>query len=157
MGLAAVPFASLALSLALIAPVPVHAQSQAAAHAFVLGLYQAYEHDPSPDYLGAKAARVFSPDLLVLIRRDAARTPAGDVPSLEGDPICDCQDEEITKVEVAIAETGKGHAQATARLLDIGKWRVVKLDLVAVGGSWRVSDVHTDATPSLVAFLKNPK
>ena len=157
MGLAAVPFASLALSLALIAPVPVHAQSQAAAHAFVLGLYQAYEHDPSPDYLGAKAARVFSPDLLVLIRRDAARTPAGDVPSLEGDPICDCQDEEITKVEVAIAETGKGHAQATARLLDIGKWRVVKLDLVAVRGSWRVSDVHTDATPSLVAFLKNPK
>ena len=157
MGLAAVPFASLALSLALIAPVPVHAQSQAAAHAFVLGLYQAYEHDPSPDYLGAKAARVFSPDLLVLIRRDAARTPAGDVPSLEGDPICDCQDEEITKVEVAIAETGKGHAQATARLLDIGKWRVLKLDLVAVRGSWRVSDVHTDATPSLVAFLKNPK
>ena len=157
MGLAAVPFASLALSLALLAPAPVHAQSQADAHAFVLGLYQAYEHDPSPDYLGAKAARVFSPDLLVLIRRDAARTPAGDVPSLEGDPICDCQDEEITKVEVTVAETGKSQAQATARLLDIGKWRVVKLDLVAVRGSWRVSDVHTDATPSLVAFLRNPK
>jgi len=145
------------LSLALLAPAPAHAQSQAGAHAFVLGLYQAYEHEPGPDYLGAKAARVFSPDLLALIRRDAAQTPAGDAPSLEGDPICDCQDEEITKVEVTVTETGKGRAQATARLLDIGKWRVVKLDLIAVRGSWRVSDVHTDATPSLVAFLKNPK
>ena len=157
MGLAALPLASLALSVALLAPIPAHAQSQADAHAFVLRLYQAYEHDPGPDYLGANAALVFSPDLLALIRRDAARTPAGDAPSLDGDPICDCQDEDISKVEVTVTETGKGRAQATARLLDIGKWRVVKLDLVAVRGTWRVSDVHTDATPSLVAFLRSPK
>lgn len=141
----------------MLAPVPVHAQSQADAHAFVLGLYRAYERDPGPYYLGAQASRVFSPELLALIRRDAARTPPGYVGALDGDPICDCQDEEITKVEVTVAEIGKGRAQATARLLDIGKWRTMKLDLVAVHGKWRVSDVHTDATPSLVAFLKNSK
>ena len=147
----------MALSLALLAPVAVHAQSQADARAFVLGLYEAYEHDPGPNYLGPRAGRVFAPELLALIRRDAARTPPGYVGALDGDPICDCQDEDISKVEVTVAETGKGRAQATVRLLDIGKWREVKLDLVAVHGRWRVSDVQTSYTPSLVAFLRNSK
>lgn len=155
MGVAGQRFA-LALWALLSASIPAYAQTVVDAHAFVLKLYRAYEREPSPIYLGPQGRQVFAPALLALIERDAARTPAGDAPALDGDPICDCQDEEITKVEVTVAETGKGRAQATVRLLDVGKWRLVKLDLVAVHGSWRIDDVHTHATPSLVAFLKNP-
>ena len=91
---------ALAILVALSAS-PAAAQDLGGAKAFVTGLYTAYARHPGPDYLGRQARQVFSPALLELMRRDAARTPKGDVGTLDGDPICNCQDYEITSVEVA--------------------------------------------------------
>ena len=130
------------------------AQDAASADAFVRHLYAAY-HGAGPDYLGRQAGAVFAPPLLRLIRRDAAETPAGDAPNLDGDPICDCQDAGGLKLtEVKVEGGADGHATATVRFRIAADRRTVRLDLAAVQGHWRVSDVHTAETPSLAAFLR---
>jgi hypothetical protein len=129
------------------------AQDAASADAFVHGLYAAY-HGAGPDYLGRQAGAVFAPSLLRLIRRDAAKTPAGDAPNLDGDPICDCQDAGGLKLtDVKVEGGASGQATATVRFRISGSRRTVRLDLAAVQGHWRVSDVHTAETPSLVSYL----
>jgi hypothetical protein len=136
-----------------LSPVVASAQDAAGADRFVRGLYDAY-HGRGPDYLGHQAKAVFAPPLLKLIRRDAARTPPGDVGALDGDPICDCQDfDGIRDVDVKISGGAGGRARATIQFSISKERRAVRLDLVAVQGHWRVSDVHTAETPSLIALL----
>lgn len=140
-------------ALVLATPGSGAAQDLASARTFVEGLYGAY-HGDGPDYVGRQAKRVFSPALLALIHRDKARTPRGDVGALDGDPICDCQDFEITKVIVTVEPAGAGRATARAQFLNFGKPQTVRLDLVVGPGGWRVDDVHTPDTPSLARFLR---
>src|SRR5690348_3240436 len=88
------------VALALGASGPAHADADAAsARVFVEQLYKAYD-GRGPDYLGRQRDRVFSPRMIALLERDAQLTPKGDVGALDGDPICDCQDFHITRVEV---------------------------------------------------------
>jgi hypothetical protein len=137
----------------LLAPFSASSQDMPQAKLFVVKLYAAY-HGGHPDYLGRQADAVFTPSLLALIRRDRANTPAGDAPTLDGDPICDCQDYEISNVSVNVAGTRPGRAQAKIRFQNAREWRAVTLDLVATHGRWRVGDIHTPEMPSLVALLK---
>jgi hypothetical protein len=137
----------------LLTPLSASGQDLPQAKLFVVRLYAVY-HGAGPDYLGRQADAVFTPSLLALIRRDQANTPAGDAPTLDGDPICDCQDYEISNVSVNVAGTGPGRAQARVRFQNAREWRAVTLDLVAAHGRWRVGDVHTPGTPSLIALLK---
>ena len=143
------------LALALIALAPAaKAQSLDDARGFVAGLYRAYGRAPEPDYLGPRARNVFSPRLLGLIRRDA-RNAHGEVGALDGDPICDCQDPDgIRLVGLDVAHAGASRATARVRVRFAGSRReAMTLDLVSVGGRWRVDDVHTRGTPSLVRLL----
>jgi hypothetical protein len=141
-------------ALLALTPAVALAQDAASAGRFVRGLYSAY-HGSGPDYLGGQAKDVFAPPLLKLIRRDAAQTPPGDVPALDGDPICDCQDfDGIRDVDARIIGGAGGRASATVQFWISNDPRTVRLDLVAVHGHWRVSDVHTAETPSLIAFLR---
>src|ERR1700743_2435568 len=91
-----------------IAATSAGAQDAAGAKAFVAHLYAAY-HGQGPDYLGPMAAKVFSPRLLKLIRRDTALAH-GEVGALDGDPICNCQDFEIKDVQVEVSpQAAAGH------------------------------------------------
>ena len=147
-------FAGLGVAALILALAPAAtAQDLPAAHAFVAKLYAAY-HGDGPDYLGGQAKAVFSPSLLRLLRRDRAATPAGEVGALDGDPICDCQDFGISKVEVTVEAVGAGRARATAHFLNFTEWQTIRLDLVAFQGHWRVNDIHSLDMPSLAAFLK---
>jgi hypothetical protein len=133
-------------------PIAARAQDLQTAHAFVAGLYAAY-HGRGPDYLGAQAKTTFYPPLLRLFRRVAAATPKDEVGALDGDPICNCQDFQISKVNIQVTGGPTGQARATVRFRNAGKPQIVRLDLVPVQGQWRVSDVHTSDTPSLVSYL----
>jgi hypothetical protein len=149
----------LALALVLAAgATSAFGQPHPTAQAFVEGLYRAYqghEHDGGgPDYLGRQRDRVFAPKLIALMRRDAANTPAGEVGALDGDPICNCQDYEISKVVVRIKDSGGGRASAEVHFDNSGRAEFVQLDLVSIRGGWRVADVHTQDTPSLVRLLE---
>ncbi len=142
------------LAAGLLAAGPAPAQSLPDARAFVTGLYDAYRRYPGPDYLGRHSGAVFSPDLIALIRREAASTPQGDVGALDGDPICDCQDWRISDVAMAVSASGPGAAAAEVRFRNAGRPQTVRLDLVSVRGRWRVGDVHSETTPSLVQLLR---
>lgn len=135
-------------------PAVVRAQDLAQARAFVTGLYAAYAKEPGPDYLGGQAKAVVSPALLDALRREAAHTPKGEVGALDGDPFCNCQDYKITGAQVAVVAAGSGKARADVDFLNFGQKQRVTLDLVAVGGQWRVDDIHEDGMPSLVGVLK---
>jgi hypothetical protein len=149
-----IPALRYALIAALLAPPSAQAQTLDEARAFVRGLYAAYEAS-DPNYLGRNAERTFAPELLALIRRDAETAPPGEVGILDGDPICDCQDySEIELKRLMVGRAGQGRAGAHVTLRFPGEMRSMRLDLVAVGGQWRVADVHTSATPSLVKLLE---
>ena len=140
--------AALAMAMAATA----HAQSLESAQGFVAGLYHAYETS-QPNYLGRRAAGVFSPRLLALIRRDE-RNAHGEVGALDGDPICDCQDAEGVRLTgLSVGPAGPGRATARVRLRFPDGPRTLTLDLAAFGGQWRVDDVHIKDTPSLVRLL----
>jgi len=132
--------------------VPAAAQDLGQAHAFVADLYAGYGRKPGPDYTGRQAPTVFSPRLLKLIRRDAARAK-GEVGALDGDPICDCQDQEITQVDVAVEAAGPDKATARVSFRNFGEAQSVRLDLLWAHGHWRVDDTHSESTPSLAALL----
>jgi hypothetical protein len=143
-----------ALIAALITPVAAQAQTLDAARAFTRTLYAAYRAG-DPDYLGRDAGRTFAPQLLALIRRDAASTPEGEVGVLDGDPICDCQDPGGLRLDrLAIRPAGSGRARAEVTLRFAGETRRMRLSLLAIHGQWRVADVNTRETPSLVRLLE---
>ena len=140
--------------LLLTAPMAASARTEASAARFVTGLYQAYLHG-DPDYTGDRAADVFSARLLALIEQDADRTPEGDVPALDGDPICDCQDWEISRIRVRVSPKGRTRATAQVRFVNMKVPVSLRLDLVRQTSGWRVDDVHSANTPSLVRYLKD--
>ena len=140
---------------ALLVPLQAHAQDIESARAFTWSLYRAYEHG-GPDYAGRQAPETFAPHLLSLIRRDQAETKPGDVGVLDGDPICSCQDAsgmKATDVKVQAAQNNQAEAAVTLHFPDGN--RLVRLDLQAIDGQWRVADVHTKDTPSLVGLMES--
>jgi len=143
------------LVAALLAPLHAHAQDIKSARAFAWGLYRAYQNG-EPDYLGKQASQTFAPHLLSLIRRDQADTKPGDVGSLDGDPICSCQDPSGMKAtDVKVKALSARHAEADVTLNFPDGVVPVRLDLLEVDGQWRVADVHTKDTPSLVGLMES--
>ena len=136
----------------LAAPTLAVAQDGASARAFVERLYRAY-HGDGPDYLGHRAKAVFTPRLIALIRRDAALAH-GEVGALDGDPICDCQDFEITSVRAEIRLAGPGRAVAVVRFRNFKDPQTVTLDLVDAGHGWRIDNIHSKSTPDLADYLR---
>jgi hypothetical protein len=143
-----------ALIAAVVCATSAQAQGLDAARAFTAALYRAYQ-TREPDFTGREAAATFAPRLLALIRRDQASTPSGDVGILDGDPICDCQDAGgMRMTHLAVEGAGPGRARAIVTLRFPTETRSLTLDLLAHGGRWRVADVHTKETPSLVRLLQ---
>ncbi|MDB5484012.1 MAG: hypothetical protein JWO83_5065 [Caulobacteraceae bacterium] len=142
------------LFAALLAPLQAQAGRLDTARTFTERLYEAYQHG-HPDYLGALARVTFAPRLLALIRHDEAAASPGDVGVLDGDPICDCQDDAGLKAErIEIENVATGRALATVTLRFPAEATKVRLDLVSRRGRWRVADIRTKDVPSLVGLLE---
>ncbi|HEY2178198.1 MAG TPA: hypothetical protein VGH15_06410 [Caulobacteraceae bacterium] len=150
------------LAVAVLAAAAISAPAGAAeapgARAFVVWLYG---HYPSPhghefESLGTQIGRVFHPSLIALIREDS-RLAGGEVGALDGDPICDCQDDSGTRFAVTTVRAA-GPARAVAAVIRHGTEgprdiETITLDLALTDGHWRVYDVGTKDTPSLRAYL----
>lgn len=117
------------------------------AEAFIYALYASYaDGDDARPWSGD---RVWSPRMLALIRRDA-ELATEDLPYLDADPICDCQDWERLLVRaVTVATAHDGAIVATVRFVNAGedKTAVLKLERGRLG--WRVDDVLNPGYPSL--------
>ena len=103
-----------------------------------------------------QAKRLLSQRLWALVQRDRRMTPAGDVGALDGDPICDCQDFAITRVQVEVKPAAApDRASAVVRFRNFGEPQTVRLDLVVQGGGWRIDNIRSKGTPDLAVYLRD--
>ena len=128
-------------------------QSTASAKVFIAGLYQGYQSPKGPDYLGNAADTIFTSDLLSLIRKDAEQAK-GEVGILDYDPICNCQDFDISNVRINTKETGKTKLEADVRFTNSGSDVNLGFTLERDGKRWRIADIHSKSTPSLYQLLQ---
>lgn len=143
----------LPLLVATAIPALARAQDLGAARAFVAGLYDGRAETRDP--LGEAAPRIFASPLLAAIRKDQ-HDAQGEVGALDGDPICDCQDDggmTVSKLAVSPVDARRARADVTLRW-PANETRRVRFDLVVTSAGWRIADVHTAETPSLLDLLK---
>lgn len=82
------------------------------------------------------------------------RKAAGEVPYLNHDPICGCQDSDGLVLEsVVVTETGAATAEAVVVFTNLGEQRTQTLKLLKEGQSWRVVDVLVPGQPPLTEQL----
>ena len=112
-------FTFAALALVLAAVTPVSAAELAGAKAFVVQLYSHYGKQTNPvfDPTGADAKTVFEPSMVALFGENARLTPKGDVGAIDGDPICDCQDDGGMRSRIVAARmVAAGHRDGRGRV-----------------------------------------
>ncbi len=91
--------------------------------------------------------------LNAMIGADFAKA-AGEVPTLNYDPICDCQDSEgFTLDSVTVTQAGPQAAEAAVVFTNAGETKRQTLKLVKEGPMWKVSDVLVPGRPSLTEQL----
>jgi hypothetical protein len=152
---------ALAILAATLVTAPARAGNVASARSFVAWIYSHYPtatHEPVFDALeGATKRSIFAPSLIALIDEDA-RLAHGEVGALDGDPLCDCQDDGGLTFKIASVRSA-GPARASAVIVrsyadskdpEVG---TITLDLTMAKGRWRVYDVRSKDTPSLRAYL----
>ncbi len=79
--------------------------------------------------------------LNAMIGADFAKA-AGEVPTLNYDPICDCQDSGVFTLDsVTVMQSGPQAAEAAVVFTNAGETKQQTLKLVKEGPMWKVSDV----------------
>ncbi len=128
-------------------------QSKTSAKVFLSDLYKGYQLSQGPNYLGNAADTIFASDLLNLIRKDQEQAE-GDVGLLDFDPICDCQDFDISNVHIDTKKMTKSKLEADVHFTNAGSTVNIGFTLVGDGKQWKIADIRSKSTPSLYRFLK---
>jgi hypothetical protein len=82
------------------------------------------------------------------------RKANGAVPTLNYDPICDCQDSEGFALEsVTVTQSGPAAAEAAVVFVNMGETKRQTLKLVKEGAMWKVADVQVPGRPPLTEQL----
>jgi hypothetical protein len=151
-------FAAAVTACVLALPAMAAGPDAAAARAFVQKLYSHYPQKGEPYFepTDKNAAEVFDPGMIAAFREDS-RLAKGEVGFVDGDPICQCQDDGGMKSKI-VAVTMQGTAKAdvlVSLLFEGGKPNPVTLHLVVVNGQWRIYDITASEEPSYrTALLK---
>jgi len=145
-----------ALALAAASPVAAQEGSEGAA-AFVRVVFQSYVDDDEATWpLGdARLHLVWSERMAALIRRDRDLSD-GDLPYLDADPLCQCQDWGDFRVEsVSIHDVAREPGRrAVVTFSNFGERRTTRLRLSGDPNSgWRIDDVLTPGQPGLAEQL----
>jgi hypothetical protein len=139
------------LIAAALAPAPA-AQSP---RAFLERLYAGYR-DPDYSPLG-RPERVFAEPLVAAIREDR-RLSRDEVGYMDGDPLCQCQDPAGLRPLIEDVRSPTARTAAARVLLHFGGGgdgdREVSLRLVRTRSGWRIADVATPDSPSLLDELR---
>lgn len=120
----------------------------------VAQLYQAHrsKHDPLDEtqLLG----RYFDATLLKLYLRDK-REAKGEVGRLDGDPLYNAQEIQVTDFSVSATESVSGETRVRVSFKNIGKPTRLAYILTRSGNGWRVSDIRYDDGSSLKKILQS--
>jgi len=123
------------------------------ARAFMAGLFATYRDNGKPP---AGSHRIYDSQLQALMDEDI-RLAHGEVPALDFDPLCQCQDYQKLVAQLTVRAASPKAAIVDATLRDLGmpkdRPRNAVFDLVKEHGAWRIHDIHADNPKSLRAFL----
>jgi uncharacterized protein DUF3828 len=123
------------------------------AKAFLAGLFATYQDNKKPP---AGSDHVYDSQLQALMDEDV-RLANGEVPALDFDPLCQCQDYQRLQVSATVRSSRPSAAIVTVTIRDLAmpkdKPRDAVFDLVKERGAWRIHDIHAEDPKSLRAFL----
>ena len=129
-------------------------QDIASARAFLSHIYAGYHLDAGLDAI-LPDEEVYAPALLAAMQANSDAY-AGEVGYLDGDPLCDCQDtaQDLRQLSFDIQPLADGQLRASTQLDDPQHPLQLQLTLQRQGSSWRVADIATARTPSLLQALQ---
>jgi hypothetical protein len=151
---------SMGLAAAFALPVPLLARAaDATAKSFVEQIYGAYVGAAGQKGIAlddtAAIRRYFTPGLASLILDDqAAAAKRGEPPTLDGDAFVGHQEWDISALTVDAKEAGN-KATATVSFTNFGKTEKVVVELLKVGVTWRIADIHWDDASTLRGLFRN--
>ena len=119
----------------------------------VAQLYKAYGSEQSPAGETRLFSRYFDAELLRLYLKDK-REAKGEVGRLDGDPLYNAQEIQITDFSISAPKTTGREARVTVRFKNIGKPTRVEYVLRHTDHAWKISDIHYDDGSSLKKILQ---
>lgn len=138
-------------------PLTVDQAAQAGPEPFVRALYARFEAPPAPPEANVAPPApgrnpIYSRKLNAMIGADVMAAK-GEVPTLNYDPICDCQDGTTELKQLTITETGPNKAEAALTFLKSGVPHQQTLFLIKEGPAWRIEDVVVPGRDPLTTTL----
>lgn len=139
---------------AAIGPAAPSAEQARSPLAFVQWLYASFDNGGTGIHPTAEnASRYFDPALVRLIRADR-RQARGEVPLLNDNPLCECQDSDDVRYTITVDRpTRRASATARVKFRSAGEVKRIVLDLKLTPTGWRIADVHSPGRPSLKRTL----
>ncbi|MGE5721922.1 MAG: hypothetical protein ACM3YM_05620 [Sphingomonadales bacterium] len=135
-------------------PCAAAAREPAGARAFITHIYAGYpRHSPRSQ---RELDAMFEPELSALIRRSGSNPD--EVGPLDGDPICQCQDDTGLRYRIVSIGGAGRQARAVVRNSFVAPARptsfLVTYRLVRIAGRWRIFDIAGPDQPSMRAWLR---
>ena len=121
----------------------------------VAQLYKAYGTEQSSEGETRLFSRCFDHDLMQLYLRDK-REAKGEVGRLDGVPLYNAQEIQITDFSISAPRITGSEALVTVRFKNIGKPTRVECVLHRTANGWKISDLRYDDGSSLKKILQNP-
>ena len=119
----------------------------------VAQLYKAYGTEQSSSGETRLFTRYFDDELLKLYLKDK-REAKGEVGRLDGDPLYNAQDIQITDFSISAPKTTGAETLVMVRFKNIGKSTRVEYVLGRTADGWRISDIRYDDGSSLKKILQ---
>ena len=119
----------------------------------VAQLYKAYGTEQSSEGETDLFARYFDDELLKLYLKDK-REAKGEVGRLDGDPLYNAQEVQITDFSISEPKITGGEALVTVRFKNMGKSERVEFVLHQTAHGWRIADIRYADGTSLKKFFK---
>jgi hypothetical protein len=137
------------------------AQDTNSAKEFLVSVYHLYaKGGKGADWTGPKAGQYYHSSLLALIREDAKAAGPDNVPVLDADPVCSCQDLDgifDLKIEVQPQAPDRAVAAVSFAVFKGGTKndrRVLSITLASEKGAWRIYDILDNSDPKAPFALR---
>lgn len=119
----------------------------------VAALYKAHGSKHDPLEKTELLSRYFDPELVKLYLRDQ-REAKGEVGRLDGDPLYNAQETQITDFSISAPTSKENTSSVTVRFKNIGKATRVEYVLSRTANGWRIADIRYDDGSSLKKILQ---
>ena len=120
---------------------------------FLAEVFATYNDNKKPP---AGSRHIYDSQLQALMDEDV-RLAHGEVPALDFDPVCQCQDYQHLQGRLTVRSASPSAAVVAVTITDLDmpkeKPRDAVFDLVKEHGVWRIHDIHAEDPKSLRAFL----